>query len=430
MRLATNPLTNSGLPARSRTFAGLAALGAALLCAQGAQAQMAGGLGAGVPGVPNGDQRIAIEGHADAAYDSNVTGGNASVASQRRLTPEDEIYSAGTNITLMLPSSRQLLFFDGQAELQRYARNSTLDANNYRLSVGAAERLGICAATLVGGYSHRETQIQQVAVATIAKNIATQDSGNADVTCGRRKIFVDISGGVSKLENSAKTSGFVDSQTVSGNVAVGYHNTVLGDLSLLGVYSDIQYGQDNLLLALDPTLPTSVPDVRQYGVGLRYARKVGLRLSGTASVFYNRIEGGFVHTQSDGLGVTASLAYRMTSRTQFTLDYNLGNNASPLSTTSYVHSEDLHLNATYNLTQRITFQAGVSHQREEYRGADQIALLQLRESDSNQIDGSINIKVGQKLTVILNAQHLERTADVRQFNYNADRVSIGLSGKF
>ena len=175
---------------------------------------------------------------------------------------------------------------------------------------------------------------------------------------------------------------------------------------------------------------TTTPRVQQYGVGLKYSRKIGLRLSGTAGVSYNRIEGGLIRTQSDGLNANASLAYRVSARTQLTLDYTLGNTASPLANASYVRSESLQLAGTYALTRKISFQAAASRSRQDYRSTGVIALLQLKESTTDQVNGSVNVKVGRKANVSLSATHTYRMADISQFNYSDDRVAVTLSSRF
>ncbi|HZZ34031.1 MAG TPA: hypothetical protein VFE10_18770 [Phenylobacterium sp.] len=401
----------------SRWGAGPAAFGIALACFGVARAQVT------APGMPSGGDRFTLDANGGVAYDSNVTGGDAAIAALRGLKPEDVTYTLGTTVAFQLPSSRQTLFVNGGADLQRHESNSILNADNYRISAGLAERLGLCQGVGVVGYSRNQSLIQDLAVAA-AKNNQSDDTASVSVTCGRRAIFVEVDGNYSNITNDARQSGFIDSTTEGGSASIGYRSQTLGDVSLGGQYSSIQYGSDPLLATM------MMPNVQQYGVDLKYSRKIGLRLSGTAGVSYNRIEGGMTRTQSDGLGANASLAYRVTSRTQFTLDYSLGNSASPLTNTSYVRTEMLQLTGTYNLTRRVSFQAGASRSSQDYRNTGDIAFLQLTRSTTDQINASVNVKVGRKASVSLNATHTNRVADISEFNYHDDRIAVALSSRF
>jgi Putative beta-barrel porin 2 len=396
-----------------RGGAGIVVFGAALTCFGTARAQI---------GPPTGTDRFTLDATGGVAYDSNISGGNTTVAALRQLVPEDVTYTLGTTASFQLPSSRQTLFVDGGVNFQRHQNNSILNGEDYRISAGLSERLGLCSGTGIVGYTRRQSLIQDLAVAA-ARNIQSDDTANVDVVCGRRAIFVEMSGSYSKVTNDATQSGFVDSATQGVSASVGYKSQTLGDISFVGQYSTIDY-MANLLLG------TTQPPVTQYGAGLKYSRKIGLRLSGTAGVSYNRIEGGVARTSSDGLNANASLAYRLTSRTQFTLDYTLGNSASPLTNTSYVRTEVLQLTGSYELTRRVSFNAAASRSQQDYRGVQDVAVLQLRESTTDQLSGSVDVKLGRKASVSLNVTHTNRDADISQFNYSDDRVAVTLSSRF
>lgn len=407
-------LVNSVDARSARRVAGFLAFGAALGCFDAAQAQVAG--------MPTGTERFSLSGTAGAAYDSNITGGNAAIGNLRDLRPEDVTYSLASTAAFQLPSSRQTLFIDGSFDLQRHQNNPALDANDYSIAAGFSERLGICSTTGVVSYSRRQSLIQDIAIAT-TKNTATQESGNINVSCGRRSMFVTVQADASKLTNDAKAPGFVDSTAENVSASVGYRNQTLGDLSVFTHYSNIDYGQDSIL-------GLSTPSVQQYGVGLRYARKIGSRLSGSAGISYDRVQGGLIGSQSDGISANASVAYRLSSRIQFSLDYSLGNSASPLGNASYVRTNALQVGGSYSLTKRISFHGGASRSRQDYRGTEQVTLLQIRESTTDQINAGLDIKVGRKSTASLIATYTSRVADVSQFNYNDDRVAVTLTSRF
>jgi hypothetical protein len=243
------------------------------------------------------------------------------------------------------------------------------------------------------------------------------------VTCARRSLFVEVSGNASKLMNDATTSGFVDSNTQGISVAAGYAGQRLGDLAITGTYSTISYGQD-------PLVGVKTPAVQQYSVGLRYSRKLGHRLSGTASASWNRVEGGFGGAAQDGLNASAVLQYTLTSRMQFSLNYVLANSASPLANTSYVRNESFQLSSVYTLTQRLSLNASVSRSQQNYREAQKITALELSQSTADMITGGVNMKIARKTSISLSATRTIRTADLSQFNYSDDRVAATLTSRF
>jgi len=373
-------------------------------------------------GPPTGTDRFTLDATGGVAYDSNVSGGNTTVAALRHLEPEDVTYTLGTSVAFQLPSSRQTLFVDGGVDFQRHQNNSVLNGEDYRISAGLSERLGLCSGTGIVGYTRRQSLIQDLAVAA-ARNIQSDDTASVDVVCGRRAIFVEVNGSYSKVTNDATQAGFVDSTTEGASASIGYKSQTLGDISFVGQYSTIDY-MGNLLLG------SATPSVQQYGAGLKYSRKIGLRLSGTAGVSYNRIEGGVARTSSDGLNANASLAYRLTSRTQFTLDYTLGNSAAPLTNTSYVRSEVVQLAGSYDLTRRVSFHLAASRSQQDYRGIQDVAVLQLKESTTDELDGGVDVKLGRKASVGFSVTHTNRDADISQFNYSDDRVAVTLTSRF
>ena len=57
-------------------------------------------------------------------------------------------------------------------------------------------------------------------------------------------------------------------------------------------------------------------------------------------------------------------------------------------------------------------------------------VLQLRRSDETSITGGAAMKVGRKISVTLDATHVDRRADVREFSYGSDQVSVGITSSF
>ncbi len=395
---------------------GLLAFGAALACCNAAAAQSASTGGT--------SDRFVLDARARATYDSNVAGGDDLVAAIRQLKQQDTTYTLGATASFRLPSTKHSLFLIAAADFDRHQKNSILDADNYVVSLGGNTLLGPCSVSGTAGYSHRLALIQDLTVA-VAKNIVDQETVNAGVSCGQRGAFVGLNGGYAKLTNDANVAAsFIDSTTRNVAASVGYQNKNLGSLSLVGTYSKIEYD--------DPpgAIPAASNAVEQSGIGVNYSRKIGNRLSGNAGVNYTRIEPQGISDSSSALGANVDLSYRATPRLNLALDYTLSNNASTAADAAYVRTGAFRFSGDYRLNSRVTLQGAVSKSRNDYRGGVALPVLQIRKSDDWTVSGGGSVKIGRKIALTFDAAHTERKADLSQFNYRSDRVSVGITGSF
>lgn len=399
---------------------GLLAFGAALAFCDAAAAQTA-------PGAPTaggaGTDRFVLDARARATYDSNVAGGDALVAALRQLKQEDTIYTLGATAAFRLPSAKHTLFLTAAADFDRHQKNSELDADNYVITAGGDATLGACAVTGVASYSHRLALIQDLTV-PVAKNIVDQEIVNAGVTCGRRGMFAGLNGGYAKLMNDAKTSTFIDSTTRNVAASLGYQNKNLGSLSLVGTYSKIEYDDPPGLI------PIVSSEVDQSGIGINYSRKIGNRLSGNAGVNYTWIDPSGIADSSSAFGANVDLRYRASPRLNLNLDYTLSNNASTAADAAYVRTGAFRFAGDYRLNSRISLQASVARSRNDYRGGVALPIIQIRKSNDWILAGGGSVKIGRKVSLTFDASHTDRKADLPQFNYKSDQVSIGITGSF
>ncbi len=392
---------------------------AALLCSCAAAAQA-------LPTPPGGTEPFSGSVRGQAIYSSNVAGGDATVAALRGVTPSDLDYDLGATINLRLNSGGQLFFLSGTADLQRHEKNSVLDSDNYSISTGGVGHLGVCTGTGVLSFNRQETQPLDLTLA-VTRNIAQVDGVDAGINCGRGSLFASVQGGYSKITNSATTVGYSDSETSRGSASVGYRNSSFGNLSIGALYSKTDYTSDPI-----PPFPKQ-PSFDQYGVTVDYSRRIGLRLSGTANISIQTIDVPATAltpaSKPTNVGANASLNYKLSSKTNLTLAYTLANQPSPTVDASYVRVNTLRLSGSYVLNQRITVHMGGLAGRTEYIGGVPI-FLQVRRSDDREIDAGISMKIGRKLSVNLDGTHTERQADLSEFSYTANQVTLGLSETF
>lgn len=383
-----------------------------------AQAAPSGG---GAPGAST--DRFVLDARARATYETNVAGGDDLVAAIRRLKQEDTTYTLGATAAFQLPAAKHTLFATAAVDFDRHQKNSILDADNYLVTLGGSSMLGPCSVSAVGSYSHRLALIQDLTV-PVAKNIVDQETATAGATCGRGRFFAGINGGYSKLTNDASAATFIDSTTTNVAGSLGYQNENLGSLSLVGTFSRIEYD--------DPPSVTPVVSnaVDQTGIGVTYARKIGNRLNGSAGVNYTWLDPEGITDSSSAFGANVDLNYRATPRLNLALGYVLSNNASTAADAAYVRTGAFSFSGDYRLNSRVSLTAAVTKSRNDYRGGQALSVLQIRKSDDWTISGGGSVRIGRKVSLTFDASHTDRKADLSQFNYRSDRVSVGITGSF
>jgi|SRR5579859_6052 len=406
---------------------GALALGAIIFCSESAHAQSIPTPPlTGPPALPAGSDRFSATAQAEVIYSSNIAGGDATVAALRGVTPKDIDYDLGTTINLQLPIGREIVFLSGNVDLQRHDRNSVLNADNYGITAGGIGHAGACSGSAIGNVSRIETLAEDLAIA-VTRNIASQDGINGSVNCGHGAFFVTLQGGYSKVTNTALNAGFIDSDTSNASASIGYHNKTIGDLSVAGQYSKSDYINQ-------PALAVGQPNgFEQYGVSLIFSRRIGLRLSGTASVSLQTLKSPATSllpaSTFNNLGSNVDLKYRVSSRLNLALGYNLSNEASPTVNANFVRVQNIHLSGIYTLNDRISAHLGGYNARSNFQGGIPI-FLQVQNSEDTEFDGGISVKVGRKIAVTLDANHINRHADISAFSFSSDQVTLGLKGTF
>lgn len=395
---------------------GMFAFGAVLMCCGEARAQAA----------PTGADRFALVARARVSYESNVAGGDSTIAELRAVQPADTVYSVGTTVSFQLPSARRSFFATGSADFDRHQKNKNLDANNYAATLGAASQFGPCGGVASASYTHQQALIQDLAVPATSNTIE-QESASVGLTCGRRGIVGGVNAGISKVMNNGKGletgTNFIDSESRNVGASLGYQNNVLGNLSLTTQYSQIDYKN----VPLDRLFSATGFDTSS--VGVNYSRKIGNRLSGSAGVSYTRLSSQGVSLKSNSVGANVDMAYRASPRLGLALSYSLGNDAAVTADATYVRSETFRFSGDYRLNTRVSLQASVAKSQHDFRGV-QTTFLQIRKSEDVTVSGGANVKIGRKISLTLDASHVDRSADLPQFNFKSNRVSLGITGRF
>lgn len=400
--------------------ASLLIFGVAAACAGEAAAQAGGAGPAGAAG--GGVDRFTLDVRGRVSYEENQTARNDSLLNLRDLEPEDVVYSTGISMSYQLPSARQTALVTATADINRHRRNKQLDGENLAVTALLSRRLSACAVSGNVGYTRRQSEIDELTVVAVTKNVATQRLVGVQATCGAGNIVGSVGGQVSKTTNSANDAGYVDSQVESATASLGYANQTLGTLSVFGQYSTSSYD--------DITLPGAAVarNFRQTGGGLSYSRRIGSRLNGAASVSYTVLDSDLEGGDSEGWTASASLNYRLSTRSNLNLAYSRGDQASSTIFASSQFTEKLDLSGTYRLSSRIDFRASASAAQNRFR-TTQIGV-QVTEDKVFKYGAGVSYRIGRDIRLGLDADYTERDANMALFDSEAMRVAVSVSSSF
>ena len=420
----------------------------------------AGAQTAGPPTMPSAPaatatgQKLSFQARLDATYTSNLAGGNDQIAAIRQVTPGDVVYNALMSGSFQLARSRSEVFLNASASINRHAENQNLDGADYTVSSGLTDRVGPCAVVATGSYSRNQTAPADLLIA-VTKNISQVESANGSLTCAAGPLVTGLTGSASKVTNSGAGLLGNGAQSVSGSI--GYGGETLGIISLFGQYSQsTQSGrpQTGQRILSPPT---------QVGGGLSYQRTIGKRLVGSASVSYVHVR--FSGLAQDGIdaslkmkyqlglrsnlsvnyshstqvasstqasqanNLNANLSYRLSQRGTVSIGYRHATEASQLASALLERSDSVLLSGTYSLSSRLTMRGGITAERAHFDGGLPSAL-QVRQNRSVTENLGLDLTIGRNLALTMNANHSDRSADLQQFNFSSNSVSIGLSSTF
>jgi hypothetical protein len=388
---------------------GFLAAGVALLYGGAAIAQTTGG----------STKRLSGAVSATASYSSNVAGGGAEVAAVRGVTPGDVIYTGLVSGSFQLPAARETFFVNGSVGVHRHAQNSNLDGEDIDVSSGLSGRAGPCGVSVVGNFARAQTAPGDLLVA-VTNNISETATANGALNCAAGPIVAGLTGSLSKVTNNS--AGLVGTTSKSVGASLGYGNANFGVLSVTASYFESGFAQSPLPGQPAPSAP------KQYGVGLSYGRKLGLRLNGSAAVSVVHVDSAGQISQ--GIDANVALSYRLSERASLNLGYSRGVEASQVVGATSAATQALNLSGTYSLSQRIGVHANVSGGTSKSEGGVALRPLAIRENRNLSESVGISLKVGRSIAASLDATHSSRTADVNAFNFSSNGVSISISNTF
>jgi hypothetical protein len=387
--------------------------------------------------LPGSTQRFQFEVRAHVVHDTNIAGGDPTFATLRGVSASDTIYSPGASVTVNLPVGRQGLFLTASGDLQRYEKNKQLNSDDIVAAGGVRGRFGPCAETVSVGYSRQLTAGAELLI-PIAKNVGSEKYVDGSFRCTRGRMVAGVQARYTRVDNSADNQGLVNYDSTSVSANAGYAGGYLGDLTILGEHSDVNYDRAPLVTPVPGVSVFGFDGYESYEVGVRYFRRIGLRLSGTADFTYNhtksKIQTNVVlpnpRTEFSGWSADVLMDYRVSTRTQVDFQYARQVEPSQIATAGFDVAETLKLSGSHRLGQRMSVTGGVSRVKTNYSHS-QVSVLGLLQNDTvDTFYATGTMEVGRHVRVSLDAQHLDRSSNQPLFNYQSDRIGITLAGDF
>jgi hypothetical protein len=402
----------SGIP----LLAGMAllALSPALACAQEAAPAAAG------------ESRTDLGASVRATYDSNVSRSDATFAAQRGLVQQDYIVEPSLNFDLARPVGRQSVFLTGAVGYDFYNRNHIFNRERLDVTTGAALQAAGCHATVSVNYIRQQSQLQDLELFGALDNLESDQVYRVSADCARQ-IGFSPTGSVSETiaDNSLDLQRNADHHTLSATAGLLYSNPGLGRLQVFGGYDATEYPNRIVNLA------GQTDGYQAFSGGVSYERHVGARLDATLQATFMHLRPDVANEPGfDGLTYKADIALRLGARMQLTGDVSQGAVPANRIGVSFDRQTSAQIGLNYAATRRLSFGVGGFVQDHHYEGvALDPAFFVTRERVSG-LFGSSELKLGRRLSLLLDCRWQKQTADIPVFSYDDVRVSLTASTRF
>lgn len=363
---------------------------------------------------------------AQVEHHSNVSLTNEAQAALRGLVMADTIFTPTASVDIRQPVGRQALFLRGSVGYAFYDKNTDLNRERLDITGGVDGRLGPCAVTLTGGYARGVERVDDPTLIENARNIQDVKRAAVDVGCSRPTGF-GIVGSASKewVSNDLPLSKLSDSELQSVMMGVSYSRPALGVLTVFGNYQDVKY--PNRLI-------DDGYDLNAFGVS--FERQLGARIQGSATVAYTSVDlhapspPGFSSSNLKTTTYSASLTYRASNRLRFQGLFDRAVTPSSGFGRTYDLSNTYQLTGDYDLGSRIGINVGVVRVERDSEGGLALPGLQLTNSTTDAVFGTVKYKQSERLTFNLTAGREERTTNAPQFDYTNERIGVGVEASF
>ena len=395
-------------------------------------AASAQGVGAQQAPAADGGRVHRIDLIADLLYDDNVARSNPAIAATRGIKPSDTEFRPTVRLTLAQPFGRQSVFLNASTGYDFYRVNRILNSERISVDGGAVTRFGPCSQTLIGNYARSQSDLALLAVlapsANRVQNISNTERVGLNGSCGQAIGFAPTFGlSEDWVQNSSQLSS-PGSRTFSLNGGVAYRRPSFGSLSLFGSYSKTNFDAPT---NLPPGVPAFADGFRTYAGGVTYTRRIGSRLTGTASISYTSLKPtSRLSRPFSGLTYEFNTSYAVSPRLNGQLKIARATSPSTRIGGTYSVSQVYSGEINYALGQRWNLQTGASRQKHDYLGGQVLPGLDLTKETVDTIFGSARYKLTRRISLTMTLTHENREASLAAFSYSSNRVGLSASTSF
>lgn len=366
-----------------------------------------------------------------AEHRTNSVGTSKASASARGLVPEDWITRPTVRIDAIQPIGRNALYVAGNAGYTFHRNNKRLDAGVVDLSGGGVANLSSCQTSAFGSYKRFQSEVGDL-IGTVSKNISTRRSIGASVQCGRATGFSTIATvGREWRSNSAPLIRESDGDTDSASLAVGYSNYSLGDIQLVGSYTESSY----------PNRITGVPPATMIGqtviirtLGASYEKDIGPKLH-----VQGQLSRTFVKRSSSPTGVnpkfesntySAALTYKVSPRLDLQISGDRAITPSNLVGKLYDKATDSAVLLHYRVGTNLNLTLGAERNDTIANTDGSLASLTYTKSREDSVHGAIRYNRAKLGSISLELRRVERDTDLAAYNYSDTRLALTLDASF
>jgi len=324
------------------------------------------------------------------------------------------------------PLGRESIFVTGTAGYNFYDRNSILNREHIDLTAGANAQLGACRATVTGGFTRRQNELDDVTLSTKIQDALDVATVGADATCGHGYGFAPIlSFSRSWANNSLVQLQSSDYTTIGGSAGFSYQTPTFGNLSFFGQYQSTEFNERIFLITVGPVQDGF--DI--YGGGVKYVRLLGARIQGTVSLSYTSVKPFLSGTKGfDGPTYGADLTFRASSRLNFHANFTRSIVPSNVLESTYSLQTKELVEGTYDIGSRLSLNLGVSDQHRNFSG-EALNINDLTSDELKSVYATLTYSL-RKIHFSLNAQNSQRTANIALLSYPDTRVGLIVATDF
>jgi outer membrane receptor protein involved in Fe transport len=375
------------------------------------------------PALAEGQRGFTITARTDVVYDTNVARSSEVESRARGVKPEDTLVTPGVQVKYDMPLGRQSFFVNAGASHSFYDVNKNLDTDQINFSTGIRGRIGPCAPKLEADYNRGRNILENFITASTLENVVDTTTIGLDIQCVRNP-GIGVTLGVNRLRatNSLKSIALNDFETTSGSIGFQYQRPALGTLSIFGQHSRTEFINDRGVALSSGYEVTSE--------GVSFMRKLGARIEGSVSAAYTEAAPlspslGSTLEKFGGWTYSGDVSYRPSSRLSLTAKFSKAVTPADFGQ-SFQITEITGASGTYKLGSRIEVGLNGTHELLDLAGGLPASVIGLTHSRSNRISGDVKYHQSRRLVFRLNADHESRKTNDTRFDYDADRIGLGV----